>query len=684
MRILTLAFESNSSSKIWLGIIYFKEYIATAEIKINPVRSNPMEIKELIPKSKEILIQPKTQEGVFNDAFSYIIQNPNSNKSYLYIVSQVQSKDSSLDYAPNLIASFIKRELESGNGSIADEKQVFENALKKTNELIEGLVKNNEDIKLDLGVAFLKNEKISVSKIGKAKLLAYREGKDEIFDVFENITQFNKSHLNSKRFSSIISGEIKRADKFFFLIPNLRLNLKQKLIKASLCKSGREEFAKDLHKIIAPRDNKKDGAKEAGLITCCGIYFEIKEEIKKIDQEKPAIKETTPALPAKETQITATEVSKIDKGDIFKKTAGEFKNMILGESLNGKKWSLIKNRNPSGYVAAAAIALLVVAGVVIVRQNTGLKEELASINEKLRTSESRFLLKQNYEARKILSEAFQELNLLKENREKNQVLLAAVNMLYRMEKVDAEVKPNILLDLAPLENLEPEKLKNVLAGNGKIFINDAEKIYQVEENQLKPVEESGDAALIWIKDSKIISAGANIKIIDLEENKIRELAKKFSFEPVEMKNYEDNLYFLGSKNIYKISNALVNPIEEFEWLKPSAVAGIPGNFISFDLDSNIYALTDERKLITLFKGGVAKSTDLDFDVTTAVKLVNLGNNEFLVMDKNQKLVRAIDGTGNLKVSYDLSDIEAIKDFYFDKQNSILYILAPTKIWTLKI
>ena len=643
-----------------------------------------MEIKELTPKSKEILIQPKTQEGVFNDAFSYTIQSPNSNKSYLYIVSQVQSKDSSLDYAPNLIASFIKRELESGNGSIAGEKQVFENALKKTNELIEGLVKNNEDIKLDLGVAFLKNEKISVSKIGKAKLLIYRGGKDEIFDVFENITQFSKSHLNNKRFSNIISGEIKRDDKFFFLIPNLRLNLRQKLINASLCKNDREEFAKDLHKIIAPRDNKKDGAKETGLITCCGIYFEIKEEIKKINQEKPAIKETAPVLPAKETQITATEVSKIDKGDIFKKSAGKFKNMILGESSNDKKWSLIKNRNPSGYIAAAAIALLIVAGVVIVRQNTGLKEELASINEKIRVSESRFLLKQNYEARKILSEAFQELNLLKENREKNQVLLAAVNMLYRMEKVDAEVKPNILLDLASLKNLEPEKFKNVLAGNGKVFINDAEKIYQVEENQLKPVEESGDATLIWIKDSKIISAGANIKIIDLEENKIRGLAKKFSFEPIELKNYEDNLYFLGSKNIYKISNALVNPVEELEWLKPSAGAGIPGNFISFDLDSNIYVLTDERKLITLFKGGVAKSADLDFEVTTAVKLVNLGNNEFMAVDKEQKLARLIDNSGGLKISYDLSNVDEIKDAFFDKESRTLYLLSLTKIWELKL
>ncbi|MBI2029771.1 LytR C-terminal domain-containing protein, partial [Candidatus Gottesmanbacteria bacterium] len=44
--------------------------------------------------------------------------SPTSNgKKYLYIVSQIQSNDPSLDYVPNLIATFIKRELESANGS---------------------------------------------------------------------------------------------------------------------------------------------------------------------------------------------------------------------------------------------------------------------------------------------------------------------------------------------------------------------------------------------------------------------------------------------------------------------------------------------------------------------------------------------------------------------------------------
>ncbi|MEK7203776.1 MAG: hypothetical protein AAB627_01715, partial [Patescibacteria group bacterium] len=228
-----------------------------------------MEIKELIPKSKEIIIQPKMQEGIFFDAFSYTIENlrqsterngngtlsvPNGpaergGKSHLYIISQVKSNDTSLDYVPNLIASFIKRELESGNSSALLTKsatglasnnpyEFFENSLKKTNELIDGLLKNNNDLKLDVGIAFINKEKMSASKIGKAKMLAYRPQNEETFDVFENDTEFNKLHIDdSKRFSNIIYGEVKKDDRFFFFIPNNRLNPKQKLIISTLCKS---------------------------------------------------------------------------------------------------------------------------------------------------------------------------------------------------------------------------------------------------------------------------------------------------------------------------------------------------------------------------------------------------------------------------------------------------------------
>ena len=672
-----------------------------------------MEIKELIPKSKEIIIQPKMQEGIFFDAFSYTIENlrqsterngngtlsvPNGpaergGKSHLYIISQVKSNDTSLDYVPNLIASFIKRELESGNSSALLTKsatglasnnpyEFFENSLKKTNELIDGLLKNNNDLKLDVGIAFINKEKMSASKIGKAKMLAYRPQNEETFDVFENDTEFNKLHIDdSKRFSNIIYGEVKKDDRFFFFIPNNRLNPKQKLIISTLCKSESGEFLDQIHKIISPEKIKKNGK---GPTPCCGVYFEIKEEAKKVIPEPPQ-RNVVISGKGKEAKITGAEVAKINKDDTLKKTAEKFKDMVIGENSNKRNWRLIKPRGMNNYFIVTVMAVVFIATLFLLTgRNPKLKEEVASINERLRVSESKFILKENYEARKSLAEAFKELNLLGEGKQKNEVLLAAAGLLNRIEKINIETKPSILLDLTTFSNLDSNKLNNVLVQSGKVFVNDSEKIYSIQENEAKTIEGSDNVILSWIKNNKIIVLSSNIKIIDLEENKINELRKRFSFEPMEMKNYEDNLYFLGPKNIYKITNALVRPGEELEWLKPNEAEKLLGNFTAIDLDSNIYVLTDERKMAVLFKGELIKLIDLDFEVQAGTKLATLNNNEFLVIDKEVKLARVIDDLGGLKTSYDLSDIDTIKDVFFEKESRTLYILSPFKIWQLKL
>ena len=640
-----------------------------------------MQIKNLVPKSKEIVLQTKSKEGVFYDAFSYAIQNPgkngngngNNDKKYLYIVSQIQSNDPSLDYIPNLIATFIKREMES-SGS-AEKSDIFESSLKKTNELVEGLFKNNADIKLNVGIALINKEKISTSKIGKARLFVYRPQKEETFDIFENISQFSRLHIDSKRFSGIISGEIKKNDRFFFFVPDARLSFKQKLIISSLSKNNQSVFADDIHKIISP-----EGKQNKTPIPFCGIHFEIEEEVKNLLDLNSKPKNE------KEIPVVATEVAKINRNDTLKRTLDKFKEMVIGKNSNShNRWQLIKNRGTSNYFIFGFITFLILAGLIFfTKGDSKLNEEISSINEKIRISESRLLLKQNYEARKYLNEAINELNAIEESGQKKETLLATVNLLNRMEKIDSAIKPNLLINLTSFPNIDPTKLKNILTNKGKIFINDSEKVYQLEGSELKIIEESGDIVLTWIKDNKLVTYGTNIKIINLENNKTSELRKKFSFEPVELKNYQDNLYFLGSKNIYKITNALVKPAEELEWLKSTEAEKIPGNFKAFDLDSTIYVLTSERKLAALFKGQLVKLTDLDFEIKPGTELFNLGEKKLLVVDKEMKLARIIDDAGDLKVSYDLSDAEIIKDAYFDKTDSTLYILSPTKIWSLKI
>lgn len=618
-----------------------------------------MEIKELVPKSKEIIVQPKA-EGIFCDAFSYEISGSPKNgdgstslttsgKKYFYMVSQVQSNDSSLDYIPNLIATFIKRELEENPG----QEQLFEKSLKKTNELIENLLKENNSLKLDFGVAFIDKEKMAVSKVGKAKMLAYRTKTNDVFDIFENAVKSLKPQVNSKRFSNIVSGEIKKGDRFFFFIPNSRLNFKQKLISATLAKNVEGAFLENIHKIAAPPLNLS------------GIYFEIKEELNPVRNSLTEVGTGLAPSGANETSngtITATEVAKISRSDTLKRTKDKFREMIMGSDSNdleSRKWKLIKPKDVNNYFIATIIAFALVAGLVfLTKDSSKLKEALTSINEKLKVSESRLLLKQNYEARKFLGEAIAELNILEENEKKEKAQLAAISLMNRIEKIDSSIQPSLVPD-------SDNWIKNILAGAEALGVSTSQ---------------------VWLKDNKVIaySPGADIKIIDLKNNKTTEIKKKFSFEPVEFKNYEDNLYFLGPKNIYKITNALLKPKEELEWLKPNETAKISGNFVSFDLDSSIYVLTDDRKLAVMFKGEVAKIVDLDFDVRTGAGLINLAGREFLAVDKELKLARLINDAGELKVSYDLSVVETIKDTFFDKESRTLYLLSPTKIWSLNL
>ena len=613
-----------------------------------------MEIKELSTKAKEIVIQPKEKEGIYLDTFSYAINGA----SRLYIVSQIHSKDPSLDYLPNLIASFIKRELETNSNSSPDKDEKFENSLKKANELIEGVVRENKEVKFDVGVALLNNEKISLSKIGKARMLLSRNGNGEIFDVFENLTQFNKVKFDNKKFSSIISGEIKDKDRVFFFIPSARLNFKQKHISANLVRENQEKFVESFHKL-------------AGLVPCSAIHLEIKEELKKIAERKPK---------TEEQKITATEVSKIDKNDPVKNLASKLKNSIFGGGSKPPSISLGRPKNHGLMtIIIAALAVVVVIFVVSKLGDGKIKEEMAAVNEKIKLAESRFLLKQNREARRAASDAIAQLTLIKESNDKEELFAAAITVLYRIEKVNASIKPVVAAELA-----ESDKFNNLAAVNGKVLLYDSQKVYELENGQTKEIWEVTGVSFLLAKDAKLAAYDGNIKIINLEDRKILETRKKFNFEPVEMKNYEDNLYFLGSKNIYKISNALVKPIQESEWLKSAAGPKIEGNFVSFVLDSNIYAITDTGKLVTMFKGDVVKTTDLEFEVGPGTELVDFNENRLLAVDRNAKLARLIDIDGNIQESYDLSELDLIKDAYFDKASSTLYLLSSNKVWGLKL
>jgi len=181
-----------------------------------------MKIKELISKSKEIIIRPLNKENeknMFFDVFSYPIERGDK-ISKLYIIAQVQTKDSTLSYMPNLIAGFIKREIESSFRGEINKDNSLEISLRKANDLLRDL-NRDRDIKFDIGVAFISGSRIIISKIGKAKMLLAREKQ-------------KSSNLNPDEENYIPQENLRLKDKVIVTVTDIFEEFTEKIIPLSL------------------------------------------------------------------------------------------------------------------------------------------------------------------------------------------------------------------------------------------------------------------------------------------------------------------------------------------------------------------------------------------------------------------------------------------------------------------
>lgn len=608
-------------------------------------------------------------------------------------MAQVQTEDESLNYIPNLVSGFIKREFESALSSEKNtdlsklDEKAAEKALKKTNELIENLAESH-NIKLNIGVAFINNEKILLSKIGKVKMLLHRKNAEDapetqkVFDVFENVTQFNKEHYAEKRFSSVISGDILDGDKIFFFIPNRRLSLRQNYIKTAIYKFNQDEFADSFYKTMEKARIK--GSKD---IFCCGIHLELKEESVDISPAKEQTEDEEiiadnnfleDAMPEKtKPSLIASQILKISKENLIKLAANKAKKISYTKKL---------------YIIIG-IALITLAAVFIINstyQGSKLTNKIKLINEKIKTAESKFLLKDNKEARGLLKEAINELKSL-DNKKASSYIIAAEELLKKIDKIN-DLKPTLINNLSNLQNPANQK---VVSLENNIYVVSSGVVYKINGNDIKKIAELKNPNLVKIKNGKIAAYGdESIQILDVANKEITELKKKFNFEPRDLGIYKDNLYFLGTNNIYKISNALEKPISELYWLKDKNVAA---GFISFDLDSSIYILNKNNKLLTFYKGKLVESKKLEFPTSEKSKLILIknagdgmngntddGKKEFLILNPEEKIIRRVNDNAELIESFDISPAGEIKDISYDPATSTIYIVSSSGLWKIKM
>lgn len=209
-----------------------------------------MEKITIKPSAKEIILRGKPEDGHL-DVFSYNYDgNVSNGLGSLFVVGQVHPATDDTSYMVNLIASLAKREYYSQPD--ISQKEAFSRTLKKINEVLQDFFKN-KGAKVNIGIFSMAGENILISKLGKFKMFLAR-GNDNI-DILNNITLFNKEHIQDKEFSSVLSGKIMPKDKLFAFYPSRSIVAREKNIKKMLLDLDPETFDKELSAINQSSEN---------------------------------------------------------------------------------------------------------------------------------------------------------------------------------------------------------------------------------------------------------------------------------------------------------------------------------------------------------------------------------------------------------------------------------------------
>ncbi|MDP3697266.1 MAG: hypothetical protein Q8R55_04555 [Candidatus Taylorbacteria bacterium] len=202
------------------------------------------------PDSKEIVFRGKPEDGHV-DVFSYNYEGSGATGlGGLFIVGQVQPATENTSYMINLVASLAKREYYAKIDT--EPKEAFSKTLKKINEVLQDFFRN-KDLKVNIGIFAISGENIFISRLGKFKILLVRDNQD--IDILNNISLFNKEHIQDKEFSNIISGKLVPQDKLFAFYPGRSMLAREKNIKSDLAKMEADDISEKLRLIKKDNDN---------------------------------------------------------------------------------------------------------------------------------------------------------------------------------------------------------------------------------------------------------------------------------------------------------------------------------------------------------------------------------------------------------------------------------------------
>lgn len=626
------------------------------------------------PVAREILIKDSLKDGYF-DVYSYDYHADDQKRKLgsLYIVGNVNhqsaentsntetilsSESQDVAYMINLVASLAKREYYSKPNLLP--KEAFTATLKKINEVVEEFFKNKET-KINIGIFAVAGEEIHVSRLGKFKIILSRD--NQTIDILNNITLFDKEHVEEKEFSNIISGKIKNGDKLLAFYPSRFITSREKTIKDHFIKL---DWGKFLEKINDIKGNKTD-------VACAALYIdinkvkemamvskpqpqELKPKYKQItteeaqlasaDEQTPsqvstAIEPMKPELPqanvhekdtlntpsAQEPEIPniiPTEFSSSRKENIFEKIISKIKS-FRKESPYGRI-----SRPSFAYKRQAAIIVPIVVAVAVGGWFA-----------------------------------------------KNYIFVSADIKAER--KIAKQLKENIKLAQDKIANNDTLTARQLLLGS--LLNSTSSDTNQELTNLLDKADEAIQANPVLV-DKLPDDVAKKAQVLDLEEENIKSGKYNMPSPVLSIDIYENNLYALVGNKIFKVVDSVKGSLTTVQWLKEGVT--VPDNSSLLVVDGNVYIFGKNGIITKYYRGEKIKEFNTSITADDSVLLTAKDIPGLYLINKKLGRIYVIDKeSGSIIKVVKIGNTDSLIAVYLDNQGIVYLTTQDNKIWRIE-
>lgn len=621
-----------------------------------------MEKITLKPAIKEFIYKGGEENVYFDVLSSQGLTTQEKNLGALFIISQIKYFEEDLSYLVSLILSLAKREYYS-EISLQEQnpKEAFSRTLKKLNEVLEGFFQN-KNFKLNVGLAVIVGENIFISRLGKFKINLTRN--NQFIDILNNVELFSKDAEREKQFSNIISGKLQANDRLFAFFPTRSITSREKQLNDFFTKEGQEEFGQKIAHLAANVNN----------FSCCGVHIGM-QQIKEIPfQSVPKYSMPIPVSPAasdgrvlpRASRKAAPEQAKpklpdgtgavLASDDTSKGGSGEPRSEIDKKTAGGIEKSQPEDVQPIeqpriipaefSITKRGSIFSLVAAQMARLRLPGYVKKAKMHIFVPLAAVVTAAILLLTLfgtggEAKNIINLANKNLELARSRLDQNDV---------------REARSLLQAALLNVSDLPGKKAESVKTQINQVLAN----LDRTSDKQ-PAIDETADGSKVFASIVPEALAG-----IAADKNSVL---------------YEDNLYVLAETGttIYKYTDAAKGKTVQAVW------GSLESQAIAITIDGNIYALTEDGKLIKYFKGKKLGEFDLGVSPSSGSMIFTAKDSAFIYLaDKTNRKVFVFDkANGELKTSYDLSPAGKIQDISISPNGTVWVLSADNKVWQVK-